>query len=132
MKKFIAAALSSTALLAAPAVFAQAGSSSGDNTGGDGGLNQPGGTPPLTPSQVETSDGAVHIPPPLDHSGNAKHVSEKGVSSISKGGGDHGGGTSGHTGNDGGSTGGGSGAGAGGDSGSGEGDSAGAGAGTGN
>lgn len=86
MKKFIAAALSSTALLAAPAVFANS-DAHGTNTGGDVDTTNPNASnPPLTPSQVETSEGAVHIPPPLDRSGNAKHVSEKG---LSKGGGDH-------------------------------------------
>ncbi len=127
MKKLIAAALSSTALLAAPAIFAQT-AGSGENTGGDGGLNQPGGTPPLTPSQVETSDGAVHIPPPLDRSGNAKHVSEKGRTGPT---GDHSHSSTGQTGSNDGSSGSGAGGGNAGDSGSGEGDSAGSGAGTG-
>ena len=129
MKKLIAAALSSTALLAAPAVFANSGAH-GTTTGGDVDTTNPNAAnPPLTPSQVETSDGAVHVPPPLDRSGNAKHVTEKGPS---KGGGDHGGtqssgqgtGTSGSAGDGGTSTGTGS-------TGAGAGSGAGAGAGAG-
>lgn len=80
MKKLLAAALSSTALLAAPAIFAQTGMQ-----GGDGGMSQTPQSPPLTPSQVETSEGAIYNPPPIDHSGNAEHVTEK---DPSDGGGD--------------------------------------------
>lgn len=85
MKKLIAVALSSTALLAAPAVFAQA-TAPGTNMGGDGGMSSPGmSNPPLTPSQMETSEGAIYNPPPIDHSGNPEHVTDK---DISDGGGD--------------------------------------------
>lgn len=81
MKKLIAAALSSTALLAAPAVFAQTSGAAGNAPGtsaGSGSINDNRGAP-LTPSQVETSEGAVYNPPPIDQSGAAQHLSAKGM-----------------------------------------------------
>lgn len=76
MKKLIAVALSSTALLASPAIFAQttAPASTGGQGTGVGNENAP-----LTPSQTQTSEGAVYNPPPIDHSGNAKHLTDKGM-----------------------------------------------------
>ena len=122
MKKLIAVALSSTALLAAPAVFAQAGAP-GTNTGGDGGVASPSTTnPPVTPSQMETSEGAAYNPPPIDHSGNPQHVTDK---DISDGGGDTGDASVGNSSNTGG------GASDAGDAGAGAGDAAGAGDGAG-
>lgn len=77
MKKLIAVALSSTALLAAPGIFAQTAQmeKSAAHTGGH--TTKP-ETAPLTPSQVQTSEGAAYNQPPLDRSGNPTHVSEKG------------------------------------------------------
>src|SRR5690606_35511837 len=76
MKKLIAVALSSTALLASPAIFAQttAPASTGGQGTGVGNENAP-----LTPSQTQTSEGAVYNPPPIDRSGNAKHLTDKGM-----------------------------------------------------
>ena len=76
MKKFLAVALCSGALVGAPAVYAQAAAGAGGHGGGDGvGTTSP--HAPVTPSQTETSQGAVVTPPPLDRSGNPEHVSEK-------------------------------------------------------
>ena len=79
MKKSLAAVLCSTALIAAPAAFAQTtGHGGGPDTGTPGnGHTASSTTPPLTPSQTETSEGAIVNPPPLDRSGNPEHVSDK-------------------------------------------------------
>lgn len=76
MNKLFAVMLCSGALMGAPAVFAQA---TGNNSGNGGGGAPQASTdhPPLTPSQTETSQGAIANPPPLDRSGNPEHVSEK-------------------------------------------------------
>lgn len=77
MKKLIAVAISSTALLAAPGIFAQTAQmdKSAAHTGGHTTKSD---TVPLTPSQVQTSEGAAYNQPPLDRSGHPTHVSEKG------------------------------------------------------
>src|SRR5690554_1768147 len=75
MKKLLAVALCSGALVGAPAVFAQASGNS--SHGGGGSTESSTDNPPLTPSQTQTSQGAVANPPPLDRSGNPEHVSEK-------------------------------------------------------
>jgi len=76
MNKLFAVMLCSGALMGAPAVFAQA---TGNNSGNGGGGAPQASTdhPPLTPSQTETSQGAIVNPPPLDRSGDPEHVSEK-------------------------------------------------------
>lgn len=117
MKKLLAVALCSTALIGAPVVYAQASGADGGGTGSSPAPHSS-NSPPLTPSQTETSEGAIVNPPPLDRSGNAEHVSEKegntgdgnGDSAASNGGGNDGAD----------STGGGDGSGAGGAAGSGD------------
>lgn len=87
MKKLIAAAISSSALFVAPLALAQS-AGAGMGTGGDGGVSRPAmSSPPVTPSQLETSEGAIYNPPPIDHSGNPRHVTDK---DDSDGGGDTG------------------------------------------
>lgn len=87
MKKLIAAAISSSALFIAPLALAQS-AGAGMGTGGDGGVSRPAmSSPPVTPSQLETSEGAIYNPPPIDHSGNPRHVTDK---DDSDGGGDTG------------------------------------------
>lgn len=85
MNKLVAAALCSTAMLVGPAVFAQTGAS-GTNEGTGGPYTTT--NPPLTPSQMETSEGSISNPPPLDRSGNPQHVTDKDNSSGTSDGGD--------------------------------------------
>lgn len=73
MKKLLAVALCSGALVGAPAAFAQTASS----TTHGGGSNELGTTNPPAPGHTDPSQGTVTTPPPLDRSGNPDHVSEK-------------------------------------------------------
>lgn len=86
MNKLVAAALCSTAMLVGPAVYAQmtGGSATNEGTGGPYTTTNP----PLTPSQVETSEGSISNPPPIDRSGNPQHVTDKDNSSGTGDGGD--------------------------------------------
>lgn len=124
MKKLLAVVLSSTALAVSPVVFAQASTAGGGTTGQDGNPAPDTYQPPLTPSQTETSEGATYNPPPIDHSGDPEHVTEK---DVSDGGGDPGDGSGGQGIGDNGS-----GPGDGSDAGNGTGDGADAGTGAGN
>lgn len=86
MNKILAAAICSTAMMAVgPTVYAQMGSS-GTNQGTGGPTMSTSPNPPLTPSQVESSAGSISNPPPLDRSGNPRHVSEDNSSGMGAGG----------------------------------------------
>lgn len=73
MRKVLAVALCSGALVGAPAAFAQTASS----TTHGGGSNELGTTNPPAPGHTDPSQGTVTTPPPLDRSGNPDHVNEK-------------------------------------------------------
>ncbi len=85
MNRFFAAALCSTAMILGPVAYAQTGAS-GTNEGSGGPYTTT--NPPLTPSQVETSEGSISNPPPIDRSGNPQHVTDKDNSSGTSDGGD--------------------------------------------
>src|SRR5690606_13000825 len=80
MKKSLAVAICSAALAAAPSVFAQTGGSGSGTSGSGGGDGSGMGTTsqqaPLTPSQTETSRGAVTNPPNVTPGGDT-HVSDR-------------------------------------------------------